>query len=77
MTNTCIAALYMLRHGMSQGSPRVHWYRFEEEQWSVRLVVESQDYVCATIAIQNYTVGDLPSHIPFTVLLFTNCVPRV
>nr|AXZ00255.1 systemic interferece defective-1 protein [Hyphantria cunea] len=39
----------------AMGSPRVHWYRFEEEQWSVRLVVESQDYVCATIAIQNYT----------------------
>ncbi|CAB3250871.1 unnamed protein product [Arctia plantaginis] len=37
------------------GSPRVHFYQFLPEQTSVRLVMESEDYVCATIAIQNYT----------------------
>ncbi|KAL0880554.1 hypothetical protein ABMA27_001786 [Loxostege sticticalis] len=35
--------------------PRVHYYMFEENQEQVRLVIESQDDVCATIAIQDYT----------------------
>ncbi|KAH9642081.1 hypothetical protein HF086_007201 [Spodoptera exigua] len=39
-----------------QGAPRVHTYQFLPEQYSVRLVVEASDDVCATIAVQNYTV---------------------
>ncbi|KAF9411708.1 hypothetical protein HW555_009574 [Spodoptera exigua] len=38
-----------------QGAPRVHTYQFLPEQYSVRLVVEASDDVCATIAVQNYT----------------------
>lgn len=39
----------------AQGAPRVHRYQFQPEQDNVRLVVESEDDICATIAIQNYT----------------------
>lgn len=38
-----------------QGAPRVHMYQFLPEQSSVRVVVEADDDVCATIAVQNYT----------------------
>ncbi|CAH1646872.1 unnamed protein product [Spodoptera littoralis] len=38
-----------------QGAPRVHTYQFLPGQASVRLVVEADDDVCATIAVQNYT----------------------
>ncbi|XP_030036425.2 SID1 transmembrane family member 2 isoform X1 [Manduca sexta] len=39
----------------SQTAPGVHYYAFEPGQESVRLVVHSEDDVCATISIQNYT----------------------
>ncbi|XP_063822873.1 SID1 transmembrane family member 1-like [Ostrinia nubilalis] len=36
-------------------APRVHYYAFDEEQEQVRLVVSSDDDVCATVAVQDYT----------------------
>lgn len=47
---------------VSQGAPRVHMYQFLPEQSSVRVVVEADDDVCATIAVQNYTVCTLCSY---------------
>lgn len=38
-----------------QGAPRVNFYRWLPGQNNVRLVVESADDVCATVAVQNYT----------------------
>uniref|UniRef100_A0A2A4K1B3 Uncharacterized protein n=1 Tax=Heliothis virescens TaxID=7102 RepID=A0A2A4K1B3_HELVI len=40
---------------VKQGAPSVHAYRFPREQEHVRLVVDSRDDVCATVAVQDYS----------------------
>ncbi|CAK1601446.1 unnamed protein product [Parnassius mnemosyne] len=39
----------------TQTAPRVFHYQFEEGQQSVRLVVQSDDDICVSISIQNYS----------------------
>lgn len=36
-------------------APSVHYYRFEPGQESVRLIIESDDDLCATVAVQYYS----------------------
>ncbi|CAG4961741.1 unnamed protein product [Parnassius apollo] len=57
----------------TQISPRVFHYQFEEGQQSVRLVVESDDDICASISIQNYScpIAQTPTEISNTGLRMT------
>ena len=56
---TILVTLLDLNPCVVQGAPQVHYYQFLPEQRSVRLVVESEDDVCSTIAVQNYTVSQI------------------